>query len=249
MIEWWEQNWQWSVGAGIGVLGILMGIAIALWQRRPKLLDYRVVSNIPVVASRTGGLKDKLEVRYGGHQLSDPHIATIRITNTGKAAVRVEDYESPISINYDNETSRQLDGFVVAVSNPEVRPKIKVAIDEALGYIAVRPGLLNPREWFSVQIVSEGHSGNIEVETRFADQSRPMRESELYESLNRAVLIAGPIALTIASATSALLAENSDSGLGFVDNVAVLFVSIGAFVAFWLALRLSRRKAMNLDHD
>jgi hypothetical protein len=175
-MSWWSQNWVGAIGIAIGVIGILA----AFWQRRPKRLDYKIITNVPVVPRAADNIRHDLAVTYGGAVVKDLHVVRIRVINSGKQAIRAGDYDVPVTITYEKDVP--LDAFISHASTPELCHTAVQFHDDGPDLdpskISIAPGLLNPGEWVDVQLISDGPPGEIEVRSRFADQSRAMRDVE-----------------------------------------------------------------------
>jgi hypothetical protein len=91
-----------AIGAGIGIFGILVSLAIAYASRRPKRIDYQVTTNrrvlIPTHYEQTG----KLSVYFEQTRLTDPTLLVFRVANTGKVEIRPDDFDrNPIAFSVD----------------------------------------------------------------------------------------------------------------------------------------------------
>jgi hypothetical protein len=250
MIEWWTDNWQWATGTALGVLGIVSAVIIAFWQRRTKQLDYQIVTNLPILARGAASLRGKLTVDYDGLAVGRPHLVRLRIINSGKSAITSDSYETPIKISY--ERSSLLDAFISQTSSLGVSASIiggEYEEDEPV-VVLLRPGLLNPREWIEIQTIGDGPPGGISVDSRFADQSRPMRRQDPFKRHYFKVALSGALAGVLISLLSDLLLLPPDPPassrlkllLTLVITVLLLTVMLG------LVLRM-RRKYDERKHE
>lgn len=174
-----------------GVLVGLAGVAVAIWavqgQRRPKQLDYFVVSSAGLLRPEAQRMREPLSIDYDGVPMRTPWLATIRVVNTGKQAVEAADYVDPIRVTY--ERNPPFDGYVAATSRdglwPEGQsiwpadPAAPTDSSEPLGTHEIHPPLLNPGEWLEVQLLSDGDPGGLTVQAAFPDQSRPMQSAQI----------------------------------------------------------------------
>jgi hypothetical protein len=174
--SWLSDHWEFVVGTAVAILGIVVGIAIALWQRQPKTLDYEVVNKLPILSPNANLAWETpsapLVVLYGDQKIKDPFLLTVRVRNTGKRAIEAGDYADPITVTCTG--SRPFDGFINQVFPQELR----VADDpRSLAQLAaLRPPLLNPGDWFELQFLTDGDPAEITVRSRFKDQARSMQE-------------------------------------------------------------------------
>jgi hypothetical protein len=188
MWAWIVEHWEFSVGTLIGVLGLIVSVW-AMFLRRPKRLDYEIVSDLQLINARVKYL-DQLKVTYGGNPLEDPRIVVIRIHNTGKSAVTEDDFKGgePISVFYEQNfyTSAELSAASLGTARSDIatieRKTVSGWIEGKTPPIelSIIPRLLNPGEWIELQLISDGPHGEISVYSRFAEQSRPMRTMNLY---------------------------------------------------------------------
>jgi hypothetical protein len=168
---WLADNWFALAGVLVGLLG---GWLIALWQREPKRLDFEIVNSVAILTPHAEMIRGSLQVLYDDVPLNDPHIVTIRIVNTGKRAVVRDDFVQPIEIEYENNAP--FDGNVVEESHEGLfQPESIFGEDGESVIPSMLPELMNPGDFFAVQLLSDGGPGLIDVRCRFADQARAMR--------------------------------------------------------------------------
>jgi hypothetical protein len=169
MFDWLGSNWQFVVGTMLGVAGILVGVWFA---KSPSTLDYRVLLIAPLLSRHAS--KVPITVSHEGNELEEPYIVQLRVTNTGKRAVRADDYEEPITVRLKGP---DLVAPFVAGSNVEnlVPPNPQdVSFEKNEVAFAYRPALMNARDWFEIQMLCDGRPEGVRVTARYADQSRPV---------------------------------------------------------------------------
>lgn len=172
-----QEHYEFLIGTALGVLGIAVGVLVALWQRRPEVLDYEVVTNTPLLSPHaTDAVRKQVTVRSLGVDLTDPRLVTIRVTNTGKRGVASTDYVDPITVSCSSGSV-----FNVFVSS-ESRPGLVQDGDLTEGdrkddvIAIVEPKLLHAADWFEVAMVVDGDPGSITVQADWPDRDRPMRD-------------------------------------------------------------------------
>jgi hypothetical protein len=245
--RWWSDHWEFAVGAFIGVPGLF-----ALWfQRRPKTLDFRVVTSVAIVSQHAAQLREKLHVSYGNRKLDEPWVTVVRIVNTGKQAVRRDDFVDPVEIRF--EEAQPLDAFISNESSPGLLRADEVweldedekSINNMTPFLAQRPRLMNGGDWYELQIISEGMPGHITARARFADQSRPMR-NELRKEM-RLSLMQLMIAAVLFAAAGFVIHADEGSGhspvMRFIGNsllTASIATLMGIVAIFPILLWLGR---------
>lgn len=152
-------------GYVVATLLALTGIAIAyvLYRRslRPKILDYDVDVDSPMLASASRRVRHELSVSWKGELVDEPKIIEVVIANTGKDAVVRGDYSDPVTITV---SSGRLLEATLRDSRPEqaVKPdEVRVRGDNTS--VAVLPQLLNKGDRFRVQLVVDGFGAKIAV--------------------------------------------------------------------------------------
>lgn len=207
-MTWLTHNWEFVVGTAIAVVGILIGVAIAFWQRQPKQLDYAIKTQIRLIGDRIARAPDApaFAVTYDGDiDVKDPGVLVVRVANTGKRAVVDTDYTEGIQI------SANATAFLMA---PHLTAKSDGVSPESIGSLyrlfrdsdegGLTPRLLNPGEWFEVQILTDGDAGDVMLASRFADQTRRM-ESVVTLKLNSSPAVWATWGLGIGTAIAGLI--------------------------------------------
>lgn len=181
-MRWLAENWA-PVGAlALSLFGIAVSLGIAWWQRRPKQLDYAVVSSAGLQPDAER-MRTPLKIDYNGVCVRSPWLATIRIGNTGRRAILAGDFVEPIRVRY--ERNAPFDGYVTAASRDGLWPEgssiwpadPESPVGNPDGVVEIQPVLMNPGEWFELQLLSDGSPGRIALTAVFPDQARPMRST------------------------------------------------------------------------
>jgi hypothetical protein len=183
--EWWAIHGEQLVWAVVGIAaGLAISGAFYYLQRRKKTLDWMSVTNAPLLNTRAK-LADGLSIYWMNRPVSRPSIMIIRIKNTGREAIRAEDFAQPISMAFDKV---QVLVAIVSETSPnlgDISPIHEVGDSGIIDRITIEPRLLNPGEWFDIQLLFDGKAGYPSVSTRFADQSRSMKQVPLVEKLSK----------------------------------------------------------------
>lgn len=150
------------LGVALGVLSLVASAVFYWLSRTPKRVEYAVGPLrrllLPNVHEARG-----LSVRYGDEVLADPHTVDVDIRNVGKTPARPEDFHVPISIKCSNTDVIAAD--VVAAPDTFPRPALSLA---SRATCEVAPVLINPNEWFRVQLLLRGMPQDVRVTARIA---------------------------------------------------------------------------------
>ncbi|MCP4968098.1 MAG: hypothetical protein GY926_23040 [bacterium] len=155
------------------VLGLLLTTIglITTWyfglRRSPRAaLDYEVTYNRPVLGDREL-LGQYLSVRW--EQVSNPpdvHILALKLVNSGRRPIKSSDFDRPLRITFDS--AYLLGAKVADSSSPSIRPHVSLVEDarDLDLYVEIDPLLLNGRDWFEVQVFSNGDASDFRLDGR-----------------------------------------------------------------------------------
>lgn len=192
--EWFGAHLE-VLGFAIGIMGVVLAVHYGGQARRStrKTLDYEVVSDQIIVAARTGS---SLTVKWNDRTLTNPRLIVLRVMNSGSREILPSDFEKPVTISVPGSTL--IEGTVTASAAGDYSPRAKDDVRRnALGILnptidapdsnvtieslTFSPQLLNPRDWFELQLVvdtpecDDAHKdarARPEIDTRFAGQTR-----------------------------------------------------------------------------
>jgi len=149
-----------ALGIVIAIVGIIISIYI---QRRPKRLSYRILQAMSVVTVKEK-LSDKLQVLYDGEPVQDVTLVTLRIVNSGKKIIDIEDFLKSIRIVPLPGTS------ILAANLINTNPEgidVEYTVDE-FG-ITIEPLVLNPKDSIDFKLVMNHYNDEIEIHTRIKE--------------------------------------------------------------------------------
>jgi hypothetical protein len=196
-----ERN-SWVPGVVVAVVLFLITTGLALyWRTRDrdsKHLDYRVISDTPIVVSRRKR-PEILKVVYGATEVSNPYVTEVRFKNTGKQVIEPDDFLTPPAIlrrnakvldfNIVDESVQGLIDFTGQTVDP---PSEENPID-------VYPKTLNPGDWFTIQVIYDGGEDTpVAVTGRIKGQTRPPRVYEDREPTPTNVKVLLAVAASVA---------------------------------------------------
>jgi hypothetical protein len=174
MMHWIGDNVGLIVGTVVGIVGIVVALLIYRWQQNPKQLDYSMVNDLQLLSPHASEAGEALRVFYEDTVVRDPHIVTVQVRNTGKVAIVADDFVDPISITW--KTARLIEGFPAGGSSRYIVGAMTMT--EGTGPVNPEVALINPNEYFDVQLLLDGEPTDLQVTARFRDQSRPMQHRE-----------------------------------------------------------------------
>ena len=92
-------------------------------------------------------------VSYGGKVIHDPYKSVIRVSNGGSIPIEQRDVEAPISFRIDKAVL--LDVAVVRRSPANLKANEAWNVDR----IVVEHGLMNPADYFEIEVLTDGNPG------------------------------------------------------------------------------------------
>lgn len=167
------------VALALGVSSIGLNLYFRHRDRDSKTLDYRVLSDSPIVRNRPDD--DALKVTYLDEEVQTPRILRIKFTNTGKQVIRATDFLDSYTIRCQG--SYLLDTIITDESDQNLVTWFESdGADPKDGKLTLTCNTLNPGDTFTVQMILDSDrpidvsiSGRIEGQTRKTEVQRPKR--------------------------------------------------------------------------
>ena len=151
----------------VGVIGILVAVGVAYWQRGQKKLWYSVIAVVPLI-ELDQNLMNRIHISYENKPIMAIWQAFVQIKNSGTVAIEPGDYHSPIRIDFTKPWTAQ-DFLVLNVEIIRSQPKdldIHWTTDEE--GVTMQPVLLNAGDSFIVQVLLNGKVEKITVTGRIS---------------------------------------------------------------------------------
>lgn len=149
-----ERN-PWSPGVAAAVVLFVIGTGITLHLRfrdkQSKTLDYRIVSDIPIITSHNK--PELLTITFGKRDVQNPILTEVRFMNTGKKVIEPDDYLNELIVM--RESAKVLDFNITDESEPNLTEHISHTYDGTAN-VVIEPRTLNPGDWFTAQILYDG---------------------------------------------------------------------------------------------
>lgn len=149
---------------------IAMCVSSFLWYLnwRKKALSYSILQCHPVLNLK-GAARDKLDIRFAGHSISDAYLVIIRIFNSGHLPINSGDYQTVLSVLFNPGTSI-LAASVIETSPADLEERIKQSdsgkslIERVEGErISLVPVLLNQGDSMTLQVLVQNTTGDLKI--------------------------------------------------------------------------------------
>lgn len=240
-----ERN-SWAPGVVVAL--VLFGFSLYFRRRDKdsKHLDYRVLSDTPIVTSRDR--PEILKVVYGAREVSNPYITEVRFKNTGKQVIEPDDFLEPMAIF--REGAKVLDFNDVDQSEAKLVDHMEYVVDPPshIRPVGVTPRTLNPGDWFTIQVIYDVEQGaEVVVKGRIRGQTRAPRAYEDREPLGAASKVFTYVLVsTLLGSYAALfyVSRNPTASNHYLGTIAPLWavfgVSFGLLVPRFVQLILRR---------
>jgi len=163
------------VSVAIGSIGWAVAWFIYTKGKRRKHLDYRTISDIPIIAS--GERPEELRVVYGQVEVNNPRITEVRFWNTGNQVIDESDFMGRPFRILPRAGAKLLD-FTVLERPTDLIERLSHQVGDRGEYdpgtLLVYPKTLNAGESFTVQLVYDGGDSDKPptVEGRVRDETR-----------------------------------------------------------------------------
>ncbi|MDM8541524.1 hypothetical protein QUF90_10600 [Desulfococcaceae bacterium HSG9] len=154
---------KWIIATSVSFAGFLATIIIFLYyyESQYDALGYQVVSVVNI--GETGAESfDDLKFKYNKFIIDSGSIVRIIIENKRKNPIRSNDFESPISIIFNN--IKILDSSI----KNAVPSNMKLKLTNYENKITIEPTLLNRNDNFTIDVLTDGIFSSLKVNGRIA---------------------------------------------------------------------------------
>jgi len=140
----------------IGVVGAVVGgligiLGTRLYQRPQKKINWDILSNIPVAHTNE---EELIKILFKGKPVDNVRLVLIRISNTGRVAIKAEDYIKPITFDFQG---RILSSELVGIE-PRGSANRYITISSNKNILEIDKLPLNPKEEIIISIIIIGAS-------------------------------------------------------------------------------------------
>jgi len=160
-----EDNIKWAISLVVSILALVIPIVLTIVQEDNKELTYQIVSESTIV-NLSDSVFQEIEVRYKGQPVKKLNVTTAKIINSGDLPIRPAEYDSPLTINFDQEAE-----LLRAIVVEKVPKYLQIEIIEEKKGVQIKPTLLNVGDSFTLQLMSKGNYDRIDLSARIADIS------------------------------------------------------------------------------
>lgn len=157
-------DWKWFVGVGLSLASVVVAGVNFYSENQSETLCYKIISAINVGDIGTESFGD-LKFKYNNKIIDSGSIVSILIENKSKNPIRSKDFEEPISIVFNNV--KVLDSSV----KEAVPSNIRINLSNIGDTIKIQPTLLNSKDKFVIDILTDGVFTKLSVTGRIAGVS------------------------------------------------------------------------------
>jgi hypothetical protein len=142
---------------------------ILWWINRRKALSYQILLSKALI-SVVGTAKRRIAVSFDGSTVEDAHLVIVKVVNTGHMPVNPGEYQMPISLLVGPQSRIVLadvvetwpaeldERFLLAGEGTSIIEKVET------NRVTLRPVLLNPEEYVTVQMLVSNLTGKVVVQ-------------------------------------------------------------------------------------
>lgn len=222
---------QFVTGITIAVIAILVGAFVALLvyfkQKNKKELSYTLVSSAPIVSVKPD-VADRIKIYLDGNAITQAQLAVFSLKNTGNLAVKREDYDEPIVIEFPQ--CKILDANILST-----RPKDLLKPEDQKTFfkwgnstLTLAKCLLNRKEELQFSVLVEGSEVEPKVRTRIVDGVLSKEKPALRLNIVFSILTSFMSIITLLIAT---VASPANPYQGFSISILIIMLLFIILVA------------------
>jgi len=160
------ESYFWApLATGIGII-----ISVCLWylNQHRKLLSFIILQKNPVLNLK-GAARKQLDIRFGGHSISDAYLIVLRIFNRGRLPINLNDYQTSIYVGL-HPGAEILAASVIETNPPDLEERAgkknhKTTLIDKIEdeRVYLRPVLMNEGDSITLQLLVRNTSGAVHV--------------------------------------------------------------------------------------
>src|SRR2546421_4767767 len=153
--------WQF-IGVIVALTALFIPTVLTILSRR-KSLDFEIISDTPILSLKEED-KGQIQVLFNGKPLDNAHLIIMRIWNSGKIPIEIDDYNGQsIKLDFKVEV---LDVAILEATPREVKENL--AKDKDPAKIELKPILLNSQDSIELKILVNQAVSSIEIDAHIA---------------------------------------------------------------------------------
>ncbi len=161
----------------------LAGVAVPVWlwqaDQSSKSLSVKLATRVALQPKEQESISG-LEISVDGSRLQAPHLVVFEIRNDGSKPIPAADFESPVQIQLNSETT-----FARANVTGRVPKDIETTLTTAPKVVSLKPTLLNQGDTVSITAITSGAPPDFKVKARVVGVSNVLLEDGTTEKPNK----------------------------------------------------------------
>ena len=224
-----ELDWKFLLALLITLAGV--AVPVWLWQadQSSKTLSVKLATRIALLPKEQESIPG-MEMSVDGSRLEKPYLVVFEIRNDGSKPISAADFESPVQIELNSETS-----FVHANVTGRIPKDIETRLLSTPKVVSLKPTLLNPGDIVSITVVTSGAPPDFNVKARVVGVPNVALKEGTAEKHNKAILALLVFGAFFSAVSYSLIAKAvidpaevhlRRRAAAFVGIVAVIFSAI-----------------------
>ena len=182
--------WQF-IGALIGLAALVLTIVIFWFQRKRRELSYRIDYQEPLLQI-DNAIAGRLKVLFDDTPVNEVYLLVVRVSNSGNVPILATDFVSPMELTLD--PAAKILSASVGTQNPR-NLGASISVENALQRIVVSPILMNPGDFFRLNILLTQSSYRLAVDGRVVGVREIQAKPYQAKALNTIAMVSSLMAL------------------------------------------------------
>jgi len=182
--------WQF-VGAVLGILAIIVSIILFFAQRKKKSLEYKIISQTPVL-SAAEEIAGQLQILFRGEPVQGVYLFVIRLLNAGNVPIASSDYERPVRLDFGEEAR------VLTAEVSDVEPRnLDAEIASQDSFVQLKPVLLNSGDVITIKALVSNYKGQLTIDGRIIGVKDIVPQKDTSNIWSIAFMLTGTVLLGV----------------------------------------------------
>lgn len=210
----------------LSAAGLILQLTKMLKEQPRKGFTYEVTWLEKVIGVEDAALNG-LELRYQGQPVEDVYLSFIKFQNSGRVPIAKGDYEGCLTVVVDDKAKVLLADVAYSNRTELVNHMGPISYKGNRVYLPAR--LLNPRDSFTIKLLTEGHPGRVLVLGRIYGVSQ-IRD---LTSRNTNILLFGGILMFVGGLIQPVMFSMSTAQVTMLDLLtSTASTSLGLLIIF-----------------